>query len=100
MKKQTAVLALAASFALALCGSATAKTLSEIHGSSWPQSIDGFTTKNQCLACHGSYESLGEKTQQIEPNPHRSHLGEVDCVECHLPDKSKPELMCNDCHKF
>lgn len=76
------------------------KTLAEIHGPAWPKSADGFVTKNQCLQCHGSYDQLAEKTAKLEPNPHKSHLGAVNCEDCHKVDKAQPELMCNSCHKF
>ena len=53
----------------------------------------------QCLACHGSYQALGEKTASLTPNPHASHMGEVQCDGCHRW-KGKGKLMCNDCHRF
>ncbi len=76
------------------------KTLSEIHGASWPKSPDGNVTKNQCMMCHGDYTKLGEQTANLEPNPHNSHLGIVNCEDCHKVDQAKPVLMCNDCHNF
>ena len=47
-------------------------------------------------------KTLAEKTKNLEPNPHKSHLGAVNCVECHKADKpsKQPELMCNSCHNF
>lgn len=92
----TAVLGLCANFAVF----AADQTLVDKHQGSWPKSIDGFVTKTQCLQCHASYEALAEKTKDFVVNPHYSHLGEVDCEECHLPNKNKAELMCNTCHKF
>lgn len=89
---------------LGLCASASVfaadQTLLEKHGGTWPKAVDGFVTKTQCLQCHGSYEALAEKTKDYVVNPHYSHLGEVNCEECHLPNQSKAELMCNSCHKF
>lgn len=52
-----------------------------------------------CLGCHGSYEALAEKTATLEPNPHRNHMGHVQCESCHAME-SEPRLMCNDCHSF
>lgn len=52
-----------------------------------------------CLGCHGSYEALAEKTSTLEPNPHRNHMGHVQCESCHAME-SEPRLMCNDCHSF
>lgn len=75
------------------------KTLAQIHGAAWPTS-NGFAVKDQCMKCHGDYSKLAQKTAHLEPNPHHSHLGAVNCTEYHKPNLSKPELMCNSCHKF
>ena len=76
------------------------KTLMERHGNAWPKSADGLVTKTQCMKCHGSYEDLGKKTENLKPNPHYTHLGEVNCEECHKANQSKPSLMCDSCHRF
>lgn len=88
--------------ATGLCiGSAmAAQTLGERHPGGLPQSTDGFAVKKTCMQCHGDYKTLAAKTKNLEPNPHFSHMGEVNCVECHKADKVKPESMCNSCHKF
>ncbi|WP_165657647.1 cytochrome c3 family protein, partial [Sutterella wadsworthensis] len=39
------------------------------------------------------------QTAKVEPNPHYSHLGDVNCTDCHKGHK-KSELMCNSCHQF
>ena len=54
--------------------------------------------KDACKTCH-NYADLAKATAKMEPNPHRSHLGDVNCVECHSGHQ-KPRLMCNDCHRF
>ncbi|MBI4786013.1 MAG: cytochrome c3 family protein [Chloroflexi bacterium] len=37
-----------------------------------------------CLTCHsGSYTALAEKTQKVNPNPHKSHEGQTPCADCH-----------------
>lgn len=79
---------------------APAKTLEQMHGAMWPKSKDGFVTKYQCMQCHGDYEKLAKQTSDLVPNPHQSHLGQVNCEDCHKPNLSKPELMCNQCHNF
>ena len=53
-----------------------------------------------CLQCHVSYEELGKKTANLEPNPHDNHMGKVNCEDCHKANQAKPELMCNSCHNF
>lgn len=104
MKKLvTLAISIAFSFSLSTAfaaDTAAPKTLAEVHGAAWPQSQDGFVTKNQCMQCHGDYAQLGKKTEGVVPNPHLSHLGKVNCEECHKANQEKPELMCNQCHKF
>ncbi len=80
---------------------ADAQSIAMRHGPMWPESVNGFVTKNQCLQCHGPYQALAQKTERKDAiNPHDSHLGEVNCVECHQPQTAQPALMCNSCHKF
>ncbi len=101
MKKVFALFAAAVIGASLSMGAAAAeKTLAERHAGNWPQSVNGYVTKDQCKACHGDYAKLAAATAKLEPNPHRNHLGDVNCVECHKPDQAKPVLMCNQCHKF
>lgn len=76
------------------------KTLEQIHGAMWPKSVDGYVTKYQCMKCHGDYEKLAQQTSDLVPNPHHSHLGQVNCEDCHKPNLAKPVLMCNQCHNF
>lgn len=54
--------------------------------------------KDVCKQCH-SYEALAKQTAKDEPNPHYSHLGDVNCTDCHKGHQ-KSELMCNQCHQF
>lgn len=88
------------SFAVAADAPAQNPTLSQMHGSMWPKQDGKWAVKDQCLKCHGSFDKLAEQTKDVVPNPHYSHLGEVDCIACHKSDKSEPELTCNQCHKF
>lgn len=58
-----------------------------------------------CLRCHGSYEVLAARTQNlIGPdgfalgrNPHDSHWGELDCGICHKMHKPSVDF-CARCH--
>ncbi len=50
-----------------------------------------------CVKCHGDYEKLAAKTAKIEPNPHKSHLGNIDCENCHHAHKPQ-ENFCTQCH--
>ncbi|HTY62522.1 MAG TPA: hypothetical protein VMG30_09720 [Acidobacteriota bacterium] len=60
------------------------------------QSGDKKTVAQKCLACHGSYEKLAEKTADFKapsgetstPHryvPHDDKTGIPECIECHTP---------------
>lgn len=51
-----------------------------------------------CIGCHGSYAELAAKTPW-EPNPHQSHMGEVECSTCHNVHKASVSF-CDQCHSF
>jgi formate-dependent nitrite reductase cytochrome c552 subunit len=74
-------------------------TCVDCHGPASP--AKGDTVENDvCVKCHGTYDTLAAKT--INPkvpnrNPHKSHLGEIDCVVCHMAHKPS-EAYCNGCH--
>ena len=70
---------------LRCCSCCSAKTLGQIHGAMWPKSKDGYVTKYQCMQCHGDYDKLAKQTADLVPNPHHSHLGQVNCEDCHKP---------------
>jgi hypothetical protein len=52
-----------------------------------------------CQGCHGDYKTLAEKTQEVDPNPHRSHEGNLDCSVCHH-SHNPSEDHCANCHNF
>lgn len=65
-------------------------------------------TTNNCLECHDSYEELIKATAptNIDPddeesraNPHDSHMGLLDCIECHKTHVPS-EFVCAECHMF
>lgn len=108
MTLKPALCGLAAAAALAFSGASFAAGMpSKINGphASLPCSTCHVNnelkapSKDSCLACHGSYEKLAERTAKMTPNPHMNHRGEQDCANCHsLHAKSRFE--CNDCHNF
>jgi hypothetical protein len=53
-----------------------------------------------CLRCHEDYESLAEKTKNLEElwgiNPHKSHL-DPDCNQCHKSHQPST-VVCSECH--
>ena len=55
---------------------------------------------DSCLGCHDSYENLAKLTvneECAEKNPHKSHLGEVDCTVCHK-GHAPSQAYCLQCH--
>ena len=50
-----------------------------------------------CLGCRGDYGEVAAKTDKLDPNPHDSHLGEIDCGKCHHAHKASVNA-CADCH--
>jgi len=52
-----------------------------------------------CKDCHGGYSEVKELTKGHEENPHDSHLGEVDCRDCHKMHQPS-KLVCESCHNF
>jgi len=62
------------------------------------KNVKDIVTNQSCLACHGSFEKLGEQTKDMHLNPHKSpHFLDLDCSSCH--DGHKPlKNFCQDCH--
>ena len=52
-----------------------------------------------CLKCHGPYEKLAAGSEKLEQNPHASHLGELECSNCHHGHKPSVDY-CARCHTF
>lgn len=53
-----------------------------------------------CLQCHGTFHEIADRTNDMDPNPHSSHLGsELDCHLCHRLHK-KSENLCKRCHEY
>jgi fumarate reductase flavoprotein subunit len=51
-----------------------------------------------CVKCHGSLSDVGKKAAG-HINPHKSHLGEINCTTCHH-GHMKSEIYCMSCHDF
>jgi fumarate reductase flavoprotein subunit len=54
---------------------------------------------DRCFKCHQSYKHVASLTEDLAVNPHESHFGEIECLECHKAHK-KSGLYCNKCHEF
>ena len=52
-----------------------------------------------CAECHGEMEDVAKLTEQLKINPHKSHLVDIDCTECHKIHEPSV-LYCNQCHDY
>lgn len=53
-----------------------------------------------CTNCHGGLEALSSKTAKVgQPNPHKSHLGTIQCTACHS-GHAPSVSYCTNCHDF
>ena len=67
------------------------------HGKGAP---NGQIQMDNCLRCHeGSYEKLAAKTDGGDINYHSTHMGEINCIECHQGHHPS-RLVCDQCHEF
>lgn len=51
-----------------------------------------------CTECHGDLATMAKKTSE-EINPHKSHLGEINCTSCHSGHEASV-AYCSNCHQF
>lgn len=65
------------------------------------QVSDGEAEINaKCNSCHGGLEALAAKTEKEgQPNPHKSHLGDIQCTACHSGHQQSVSY-CTNCHDF
>ncbi|MEF9942750.1 MAG: FAD-dependent oxidoreductase [Burkholderiaceae bacterium] len=52
----------------------------------------------KCTSCHGDLSKLAARTEG-EINPHKSHLGQVNCTSCHTGHEASV-AYCSNCHDF
>lgn len=72
-------------------------TCATCHGSGAP---NGQIQMDNCLKCHsGSYEKLASQTDKGDINYHATHMGEINCIECHQGHTAS-RLVCDQCHEF
>jgi hypothetical protein len=74
-------------------------TCSGCHEGKVPEQGDSVENA-RCFACHGDEEKLAKKTEPKDfpdRNPHKSHLGTVNCTVCHSAHKAS-KIYCLDCH--
>ena len=62
---------------------------------------EGDTVENsRCLECHGPMEQLAARSAPKDfpdRNPHKSHLGEINCTVCHK-GHAESKTYCLECH--
>ncbi len=71
------------------------------HGTTLPK--EGAEVENgQCLACHGPMDRLAATSAPKDfpdRNPHKSHLGEINCTVCHK-GHVESKIYCLNCHRL
>ncbi|MBJ6749237.1 flavocytochrome c [Geomonas sp. Red421] len=75
-------------------------TCADCHGSSKKISVDDSEkgVNKNCVGCHGTLAEMGKKSQE-EVNPHKSHLGDINCTACHHGHTAS-WAYCLSCHPF
>ena len=62
------------------------------------QNKKDLIANTSCLACHESFEALGEQTSDMHLNPHLSpHFMDLECTSCHQGHE-KLDNFCQQCH--
>lgn len=69
-------------------------TCNDCHGTGAKAAVH----QEKCLECHGSYEQVAVRTKDMNPNPHDSHIPDLDCTKCHHSHKPG-EIYCLKCHQ-
>lgn len=68
----------------------------DCHGTDTP---DKRAPASACTGCHGEYADIAKLTEKVEPNPHKSHQGEIRCTICHKVHMPSV-VYCAECHDF
>uniref|UniRef100_UPI0018E0B31F flavocytochrome c n=1 Tax=Geomonas ferrireducens TaxID=2570227 RepID=UPI0018E0B31F len=73
---------------------------SDCHGKGKKVVVDDSEkgVNSRCVGCHGTLAELGGKSRE-EVNPHRSHLGDINCTTCHHGHTAS-WAYCLSCHAF
>ncbi len=71
---------------------------SSCHGKKTVVDDNESVVNNKCIECHGSLEKIAEKSKH-EVNPHKSHLGNINCTVCHHGHTTS-WTYCLNCHNF
>lgn len=68
----------------------------DCHGTPTP---DKRAPASACTGCHGEYDEIAKLTEAQDPNPHKSHQGELRCTMCHKVHQPSV-VYCNECHDY
>ncbi len=71
---------------------------SSCHGKDLIPDDSETVVNQQCISCHGSLSDLAGKSAQ-HINPHKAHLGAINCTACHS-GHAPSKAYCLNCHNF
>jgi len=71
---------------------------SSCHGKSTKVDDNETVVNKKCIECHGSLDKMAEKSKH-EINPHKAHLGNMNCTACHHGHTTS-WTYCLNCHNF
>lgn len=67
------------------------------HGVEKPEAF-AEVPASKCLQCHQQEAIINKFSDLKDRNPHKNHLGEVDCNICHKGHE-EPFNYCSQCHQ-
>ena len=72
----------------------------ECHGGAKKIKVDDSekTINLSCVRCHGTLDAMSAKAKG-HINPHKSHLGQINCTVCHRGHNSS-QAYCLKCHSY
>ncbi len=70
----------------------------DCHGAELIRDDSHRELNRKCMVCHDTLASLAHETEG-PLNPHRSHLGTIECTVCHSAHQPS-NAYCQNCHAF
>ncbi|WP_168205865.1 flavocytochrome c [Geobacter sp. FeAm09] len=88
--------------ALADLHTALGVTCASCHGTAKVAAVDDSerSINVTCVGCHGNLDAMAAQARAgSHVNPHKSHLGDINCTVCHM-GHVQSKAYCTNCHAF